>query len=372
MSIGSHYAAHTLGALKSTIKQEMDISNRQYGVLQSSVSVVNTIIPVLGGILIDAMGTGIGSLATTFLIVTGNALTSLSTHSNSFGLMVLGRVIYGLGSGTVTTAQETILGHWFMGRGLAITLAFQLASSRLASFLSMSTTVPIMRFFDNFYGAAFWAATFVCFLSFLSNLGYVALLKHIERTQAANEGAVTAEERARRLAVMKRKKRFDFRQMTILPFLAWTIIIQSFIIGSGCTTYLHILPELIKLRFGVSEEVASWEASMSQTIPIITMPFLGILLDKYGRRCTMIVLSAVLFTVSVSLLGFTDMQPIIGSLIFSFALTLGPLSEVSAIPLVVHPGALGTAYGLFKSAQNIGNTWVDVIIGHLQDIKEKK
>ncbi|KAJ1953544.1 hypothetical protein EC988_002929, partial [Linderina pennispora] len=76
ISVGSHYSAHTLGALKSTIKKEYGITNTQYGALQSTVSAVNTILPVLGGLFIDSFGTTSGSLISTFLIMVGNLIIS--------------------------------------------------------------------------------------------------------------------------------------------------------------------------------------------------------------------------------------------------------------------------------------------------------
>ncbi|KAJ2476805.1 hypothetical protein EV174_004810, partial [Coemansia sp. RSA 2320] len=156
ISVGSHYSAHTLGALKSTIKKELDITNTQYGALQSTVSAVNTVLPILGGLFIDAFGTTSGSLLATSLIMFGNLIISLSTHSRSFSTMVCGRILYGLGSGTITIAQETILGSWFKGKGLAITIAIHITTSRIASFLSMGTAIPVANYF-GFYGAAFWA-----------------------------------------------------------------------------------------------------------------------------------------------------------------------------------------------------------------------
>ncbi|KAJ2761387.1 hypothetical protein IWQ56_005267, partial [Coemansia nantahalensis] len=133
--VGSHYSAHTLGALKSTVKKELDITNAQYGALQSTVSAVNTVLPILGGLFIDTFGTGAGSLVATFLIMLGNLVISLSTHAQSFPAMVAGRILYGLGSGSITVVQETILGSWFKGKGLAITIAIQITTSRIASFL---------------------------------------------------------------------------------------------------------------------------------------------------------------------------------------------------------------------------------------------
>ncbi|CAG8456209.1 11829_t:CDS:10 [Acaulospora colombiana] len=88
LAVGSHYAAHTLGALKAVIKEELGITNAQYGIVQSSVSLVNTILPILGGVFIDTFGTMTGSILATSLIALGNVLVALSTTLVSFSVMV--------------------------------------------------------------------------------------------------------------------------------------------------------------------------------------------------------------------------------------------------------------------------------------------
>ncbi|KAJ1977827.1 hypothetical protein H4R33_006134, partial [Dimargaris cristalligena] len=131
LSVGGHYSAHTLSALKATVKKDFGISNTQYGLLQSAVSLVNTVLPVLGGLFIDAFGTSSGSILATSFILIGTSVVAMSTHYQSFPIMVVGRLLYGLGSGTIVTIQETILSHWFTGKGLAMTIALQIATARL-------------------------------------------------------------------------------------------------------------------------------------------------------------------------------------------------------------------------------------------------
>lgn len=104
--------------------------------IQSSVSIVNTVLPVLGGLYLDAFGTVSGSILTTVLITLGNILVALSMHNTSLTTMIVGRVMYGIGSGTVVIVQETILSQWFKGRSLAGVMALMLTVSRLVSNIS--------------------------------------------------------------------------------------------------------------------------------------------------------------------------------------------------------------------------------------------
>lgn len=137
------------------LAQEFGITNSQYGVIQSSVSIVNTVLPVIGGIFLDAFGTAAGSIITTVLITSGNILVAASTSNANLSMMLIGRILYGIGSGTVVIVQETILSQWFKGRSLAGVMALMLTVSRLASFLAQATVMRIAKW-TGWYGYGFW------------------------------------------------------------------------------------------------------------------------------------------------------------------------------------------------------------------------
>lgn len=92
---------------------------------------MNTVLPVFGGIVLDSFGTASGSIATTILITVGNVLVAFSTGNKSLPTMIIGRVLYGIGSGTVVIVQETILSQWFKGPSLAAVIALMMTVSRL-------------------------------------------------------------------------------------------------------------------------------------------------------------------------------------------------------------------------------------------------
>ncbi|KAJ2324028.1 hypothetical protein IWW51_003474, partial [Coemansia sp. RSA 2702] len=320
--LGSHYSAHTLGALKSTVKK-------------STVSAVNTVLPILGGLYIDACGTNKGSLIATSLIMLGNLIISISTHMQSFSTMVAGRILYGLGSGSITVVQETILGSWFKGKGLAITIAVQITTSRIASFLSMGTAIPIANRF-GFYGAAFWANFVVCALSFGINLVYIGAMRRIHRNTSPQV-----------LERLRTKHKFNPRLVLFFFGIYWMIIVESFTLGGGWNSFLHINSELVKLRFGVNDAIAAWSASVSQIMPIFLVPFLGWFFDQYGLRTDMLVVSTSMFTFSMIMLGFTKVNPLVGLVVFSISLALGPLAEITAISLILPSSSLGTGLGIY-------------------------
>ncbi|KCV67742.1 hypothetical protein H696_05851 [Fonticula alba] len=358
LSVGSHYASHMLSALKPTLKEELDITNAQFGLLQSAVSLVNTVIPLFGGIFIDLFGTTWGSLAASTLILVGEAIVALSTMAVSFEVMVIGRVIYGIGAGYIVTVQEAILAHWFEGRGLALTIGLQIAMSRLSSFLATGTVVPISES-TGFYGNAFWVSTGICLFSWLVNIAYIVLMKYVHRLDTDKEKEL--QER------LRKKNTFQARDMLAFPPIFWFVIFLAIALGASWNPFMHISAELVQQRWGKSDSIAAWESSIQLAIPVVLSPVLGYMVDHFGRRSLIAIISAVVLLIGYSLVGFTCISPLVGLVLFSFSLSLGPVAMITAIPLVLDLRLIGTALGLYKCAINIGSTLLDPIVGVIQD-----
>ncbi|CAO3639325.1 unnamed protein product [Mucor hiemalis] len=359
LAVGSHFAAHTLGAMKSTIKKEFDISNSQYGVLQSTVSIVNTILPLIGGIFIDAFGTIPGSILTTVLIAFGNILVAASTSSANLSMMIIGRFLYGIGSGTVVIAQETILSQWFQGRSLAAVIALMLSISRLSSFLAQAIVVPIANW-SGWYGYAFWFSALLCVFSLFINLLYIILLKNVTNLRNGQQCQVQRN-------VIKRKKSFSWVKLMYLPHSYWLIAVMEFLLGGAWGCFLHINSEFVKFKFGYSDGKAAGTASFAQVLPIFLMPVLGVLVDKYGKRTWMMIGSGASFLFSILILEYTNIHPIVGMISFSLSLALGPVALVSSIPVILPLTLVGTGMGLVKSGTNVGASLFDIFTGYLQD-----
>ncbi|RGB31982.1 major facilitator superfamily domain-containing protein [Rhizophagus diaphanus] len=358
LAVGSHYAAHALDALKSIVKTELGISNSRYGIIQSAVSLVNTILPILGGIFIDIFGTWVGSILATSLIAIGNIFVALSANLRSFAMMVIGRTLYGIGSGTIVIVQTAILSHWFKGKGLAIAVGTQIAVSRLASFLSNLTVVPIWES-TGFYGWSLWFSALLCVISLIINIIYIFLMKILHDELSRHE-----------MKKIKQKKTFSPKKLLLFPNIFWIFVLLEFGLGSAWTSFLHTQTELIKVRWNSTDKYAAFASSIAQFLPIFVSPFLGHFLDRFGNRSLTLIVSSIFLTISMCLLGFVKLTPIViimGTICFSISLSLGPVVLLSSIPIIMPLDYVGTALGIDKSSTNIGSTIYDILVGILQD-----
>lgn len=75
---------------------------------------------------------------------------------------------------------------------------------------------------------------------------------------------------------------------------------------------------------------------------------------------------------SLLLLELTPLNPVVGMLLFSLSLALGPVGLVSSVPIILPLSMVGTGMGLIKSGTNIGASLFDIFSGLLQDADPNK
>lgn len=264
------------------LKQHLNIDNTRYGVLSSCVSIINTIFPIAGGFFIDAFGSAWGTLAVNAFVIIGCLLTAIAANIQSFALMVVGRVIFGIGSGLIVTMQESLLSKWFRTQHLSIAIGLQLSISRLATFLGTIAAGSIVED-TNDWVWSFWLSFIICGFSIAMNIVYALVVKRLR-------GAVVTK---RDLMELKSKKSFNWRSVTKFPVHYWHIILIEFIFAAVWSSFQTISTDLVQVHFGTTQVLAAYTASASLVVPIIATPLLGIFMDYFGFRVFICKYSAV-------------------------------------------------------------------------------
>ncbi|KAI9496154.1 major facilitator superfamily domain-containing protein [Zychaea mexicana] len=357
LPVGSHFSATALSAMKSSLKENLLIDNARYGVLSAAVSIINTIFPIVGGVFIDLFGSVWGTLVVNLFVIIGSLLTAIAAKYTSFPLMVVGRVIFGIGSGLIVTMQESLLSKWFRTESLAIAIGLQLSISRLASFLGTLAANPVADRTGDWVWA-FWLALIICVFSVIMNLVYALIVRHLSGNNVMNK------EDALKL---KRKKTFKFRSIAKFPLFYWGIITIEFIYAAVWSSFQTISTELIEVHFGDDSVLAGYKASASMIVPIVGTPILGIVMDLFGGRIIILLLSAVFLILSCALLGWTYVNAVVGMVFYSISLAFGPIAMITSIGMILPSDYIGTGLGMYKASNNIGTSILDIVIGVVQD-----
>ncbi|KAI8147347.1 major facilitator superfamily domain-containing protein [Fennellomyces sp. T-0311] len=357
LPVGSHFSTSALSAMKSSVRDNLHIDNTRYGVLSSSVSIINTIFPIIGGMFIDIFGSVWGTMAVNGLVLLGSLLTALAARFASFPLIIVGRVIFGIGGGLIVTMQESLLSKWFRTQSLSIAIGMQLSVSRLATFLGTLVANPIAERTGTWVWP-FWLAFIICGFSISMNLVYALIVRHLEGDNVVNKDDLTR---------LKKKKSFKYHSILKFPLFFWHVIVIEFLFASVWSSFQTISTDLVQTRFGTTGVLAGYTASASQVVPIIATPLLGVFMDIFGHRIKILTLSGIFMIISAILLGWTYVNAVVGMVFYSFSLAFGTLPMITSIAMIMESSYVGTGLGIYKSSNNVGTAILDIIIGRIQD-----
>jgi MFS family permease len=100
---------------------------------------------------------------------------------------------------------------------------------------------------------------------------------------------------------------------------------------------------------------------------IFATPLFGLLADRFGHRALMLTFGTLLLPVTFLVLGVTDLDPWISTVLMGVSFALVPAIIWPATTLIVEPIRLGTALGVIIFLQNVGLWGSNRIAGWLAD-----
>ena len=113
---GNYYAYDAVGPLADSLQRLLHYSDTQIGTLNAIYSFPNIVMVLVGGIIVDRIGTRLATLAFSVICLVGAVVTACSP---SFTVMAIGRLLFGLGAESMIVAVTVAIGHRPMVRGAA-------------------------------------------------------------------------------------------------------------------------------------------------------------------------------------------------------------------------------------------------------------
>jgi MFS family permease len=127
---GNYYIYDSINALERIFIDNLGFSATQFGWLNASYSVAAVATLLVGGIIIDRIGTKKSILAFAVICLIGAAITASRGNAP---VMIAGRTVLGLGAESMIVAVTTALAKWFKGKELSFAFGINLTVARLAS-----------------------------------------------------------------------------------------------------------------------------------------------------------------------------------------------------------------------------------------------
>ena len=368
--LGSYFAYDSIGALAPTLIQALNLDRSTIGNLYTAYSVAAVFIVFFGGMLYDKLGPRRASLLFCTLVLVGAVIVAMARTGWE---LFAGRLIFGAGSETLIAVQSAIISRWFKGKEMALAFGIALTISRVGTLFSFNTEELIARYFGS-YRTALWAAAGFCLVSVLCNLVYNAMDLHGEKVLA-----LPRPEGGDKIVLS------DIRKFTpsywFVVLLCVTFYSAIFPFTALATDMFHDkwgLPLTSEASGGFLAQVFDNFLHMFSTAPGVTSiiifasmifaPFAGNLVDRIGKRATMMIVGSLMMIPAHLIMGITHWNPLPSMVVLGAAFVLVPAAMWPSVPLVVEEKRVGTAFGLMTAIQNMGLGLFPLLNGKLRDV----
>jgi MFS family permease len=369
LTFGSYFAYDIIGAIAPTLVQDLGADRATVGWMYTWYSIAAIISVLIGGFLIDRLGTRKASMIFSILVFIGATVVAFS---KSILVLFIGRFIFGAGSEPLVVAQSAILARWFKGKELALSFGIALTVSRLGTIFSFNTGELIASHFGG-YQYALIAAMLFCAISLAANVVYVIMDRYGQKAVELKDES--AEEK------------IVFKDIKLFKSNYWYVVLLCVTFYSAIFPFTALSTDFFVDKWGIARvaeasggffyqvfnnffHMFSTAGGISSIIIFASMvfaPFAGHFVDKIGKRATLMIWGSLILIPCYLLMGLTKIYPSIPMVILGAAFVLVPAAMWPSVPLIVPKRTVGTAFGLMTFIQNIGLALFPFLNGWLRD-----
>ncbi len=372
---GNYYIYDSISPLADLLKSQLGFSDSNIGLLNAIYSFPNIIMVLVGGIIIDRIGTRKSVFIFTFLIMLGAILTAIT---GELFLMAAGRLVFGLGAESMIVAITTVIARWFKGKELSFAFGLNLTVARLGSFLALNSPTwgkNLFSYWQNPLWVTVVAGVFALICAIIYFFLDVYATKNYSMPKEGEQDKIEFKE------IFKFGKSFWFITALCVTFYSAMFPFQTFAI------------KFFQEAHGTSREVGGNLSSILTLAAMIFTPLFGLLADKIGKRSLLMMFGSLLiipvyimmaykfgkpevlintdfFNININFFDINAAIPkylILPMTMMGIAFSLIPAIMWPSVALIVKSEKLGTAYGLMTMIQNIGLFGFNLLIGFAND-----
>jgi MFS family permease len=350
--LGNYYGYDSIGPVAEQLSRTLHFSDTEIGTLNAIYSLPNIFLAVVGGVLVDRFTARRMAVATTALCLVGAVVTALGAL---FPVMAIGRLLFGIGSETLSVTVLVALAQWFAGRYLALLFALNLSLGRLGSYLADRSPSFASDLYSQGWQPPLWLAAGFAVVSFLG-----ALLYFVVDRREAPRGS---------LALPPSPERFNWRQVVNFSREYWLLV-------AVCVAFFSVIfPFRSTFAIKYLQEAQGLTLAQAGTLNsyvflagVLVTPVFGLLLDRIGRNTLLLAAGSLLLPLSFLVLGGVSHAAGLSTALLGVSFAFLPAILWPTVVRYSAPEHLGTAYGLMTTLQNFGLFAANLIAGHLDDV----
>jgi len=336
------FAFQEIPPLINPIIQEFKISKAEFGLLMSVVLMPGIFLSLPAGLFVERYGVRRVGFASLICIALGCFVTATA---NSFIMLLVGRLILGLGGTFIITNTPAVIAQWFTREELGKAMGIYGINMPFATVIALpSASVSMLA-----YG---WRFPF--YISLAMGITAAAVFVVVIR-----EGPFAGH-----------KRKASARQ-AIGNFEIWKVGLVWLFFNAAALSFTTWAPKLFETYKGMTEVYASFLASLLMWAAMLCVPIYGWLSDRTGRRKPFAVAGSLLMTLAFIALAYTSNLALAAS-ILALGVTAAMVPPIaSALPAeILGPTLASVGFGITGVCLNLGAASAQPLVGFLLDATE--
>jgi MFS family permease len=368
---GNYYIYDSINPLERIFIDRLGFSATQFGWLNASYSVAAALTLLIGGIVIDRIGTKKALTLFAALCLMGAILTAIKGQPST---MIAGRTVLGLGAESLIVAVTTALAKWFKGKELSFAFGINLTIARLASVAADNSPTWAKSVFypQGPAGPPSWRGPLLLAigaggLSVVTALIYWRLETRAEgRYELGKAGDVD---------------KLDFRQMFRFNASYWYVVVLCFAFYSAIFPFRTFAIDFFTNKILASQggiaaseavrvlahERAGFFNSLLPLSAMVATPLFGLLVDRVGKRALFMMFGSFLLMPVYLVMAYSNVSLLLPVAMMGIAFSLIPAVMWPAVAYIVDQSRLATAYSLMTLIQQVGFFVMNLLIGKAND-----
>jgi len=349
---GNYYIYDSISPLADLLSKQLGFTDADIGLLNGIYSLPNIFMVLIGGMVIDRLGTRKSTLIFSVLCLIGAAFTAFKGDLTT---MAVGRLIFGLGAESLIVAITTILARWFKGKELSFAFGINLTIARLGSFAALNSPTWAKALYGS-WQYPMLIALVAGIVSVASVIIYIGLDRKAEKKYTL--GTVGETDKVVFSDIFKFNRSFWYITLLCVTFYSAVFPFQTFAVKFFIEVH------------GVTREFGGFLSSLLTFFAMIFTPLFGLLADKIGKRALLMMLGSLLLIPVYLILVYTQINLIVPMAIMGISFSLVPAVMWPSVAYIIEESKLGTAYGLMTMIQNIGLAGFNFLIGGMNDLSD--
>jgi MFS family permease len=346
---GNYYVYDCIAPIADLLSKQLGFSDSNIGLLQAIYSIPNVIMVLIGGYIVDRIGTRKAIFIFGTLCLIGAVVTVLS---GVLAVMATGRLIFGLGAESLIVAVTTATAKWFRGKELSFAFGINLMIARLGSWLAQNSPTWAKFAYSNWRSPLLISVAFGTFCV-TGAIVYWAMEVYAEKRFELGHAGST--------------DKVVFSDLYKFGVSYWYIVALCIVFYSAIFPFETFAIKFFIEAHGTSRELGGFLVSILTAFTMFGTPAFGFFADKIGKRALLMMLGSLLLIPVYLMMAYTRVSLYVPMAMMGIAFSLIPAVMWPSVAYIVEQSKLGTAYGLMTMIQNMGLAGFNLMVGWAND-----